>query len=173
MLSWQAAINAVNMSFINSTLRKPMGHIVYSQLARHFVEKGIGWAHATGIIRQSLPSFSGFTFGNVYARTKQRADQRVIIGQLDASSHLGPREFIEARLSRPRRYSYLGEFTYTDETTGKRVKEFKTYYSDDDLTIGEAGTFLFDSFNRERYPQFRSLEYLKVMNVEHNKDWSY
>ena len=173
MLSWQAALRVVDTNYINLILSKSMGHTVYRQLASYFVHKNIGWLHATGIIKRDLPDFSGGTFGNFYHDLKQRQNQDKLIKPLGANETLDNDLYIEKDFKPERRYRYIGEFVYTDELTGKRVHEFKSYYGNDKLTKAEAGEHLFSSFDRNRYPEYRTLEYLKLVNIEHNVDWKY
>jgi len=173
MLSWQAALGATDMGYINVALKSGLSNFVYRELANYFVSQTIGFAHATGIIRQSLPSFSGAVFGNVYWGVRQEFDQNNYISGLRGSDYISEDRYIERPLSQPRKYRYIGEYSFFDERTRDYTKEYKSFYYDEPLSVSEANTYLYESFDTTEYGKERYITSVKFINAEHNMDWEY
>lgn len=144
---------------------------VYSNLAKVFYSQGIGWAHATGIIRQYLPKFSGSEFATAYYRNYQTNKQRDYISKMNDNDVIPPNLMIERSLSEPVEYRYIGEFTYIDNLTGVEKSEYKSYYTNDLLSPSQAEDFLRDAFDIEKYESCDQLTDVSLVNVEHNEGW--
>tara|TARA_Y100000310_G_C20364342_1_gene660465 strand:- start:293 stop:709 length:417 start_codon:yes stop_codon:yes gene_type:complete len=137
------------------------------------MSQGIGWAHATGLVKQVLPSFSGSVMGDVYYKVTQEREQTDYISSLGAYEVPDNDHYIERALDHPSNYRYVGEFTYFDETSGKTFKEYKSYYSNKKLSPSEAGQLMFDSFDSSRYRKDIYIKNITVKNIEHNELWDY
>ena len=173
MLTWKQALKIADFGLINSLLADGANAFAYRALSQYWISSGVGAAHSLGIMRQVLPSLHGATYFDNYWRGKQETTQNLYISELGGSDIIDDDFMIETPLSQPRRYRYIGDFAYRDDVTGKVVHEYKSYYSDEKLSVGEANELLYDSFDKDKYPEWRSLEYVRFANVEHNADWSY
>ena len=173
MVSWTQALGIVNIGFVSSALSQGANAFVYRKLSSYFYGEGIGAAHSAGIIKRIMPEFKGSTYFDSYWQSKQEGDQAAYLGTLSGSDIIDSANMIERPLSQPRKYRYIGDFAYRDDMTGQITHEYKSYYSDEQLSISESNELLYDSFDKEKYPEWRSLEYVKFVNVEHNESWSY
>ena len=173
MLTWAQALKVVDFGVVNAAVKGGMNVFVYRSLSNYFYTQGIGAIQSAGLIRQVLPDLHGGTYLDSYWRSKQESDQNSYISGLSGDDYIDPAHMIQTPLSQPRKYRYIGDFAYTDDVTGKIVHEYKSYYTDEQLSIGEANEFLYESFDKDKYPEWRSMQYVKFVNVEHNEDWSY
>ena len=172
-LPWLKALNAVSPATITELITGGLSYGIYANLATTFINKNVGWSHASGILRNTVPGFNSRVFADIYWNQYQTIDQRNIIKNTSAYDVIPTDNYIERPLSEPVKYRYIGEFTYLDDLSGERKKEYKSYYSNQRLSIADAGQLLYDSHNMDLYPTWRQLESVRLSNVEHNELWDY
>jgi len=177
MLTWYAALEITNLKVINDAISGGMGLPVYRELAHYFIGNKIGWLHASGIVKRVLPSFRSSVFGDVYHYAKQLDTQKEVISHASGYSILDDDDLVERPFMNPRKYRYIGEFTYYDQMTGKDVVEYRSYYTDQSLSIAQANTFLHDTFEEnpsdsEKSDYHSYLKHLKLDNIEINESAS-
>jgi|TARA_Y100000310_G_scaffold303969_1_gene342726 hypothetical protein len=171
LVSWQKALTLVPEKVIMDLISGGLSHGIYMNLASTFISQNIGWAHATGIIRRQLPEFSGSAFSNVFFDTLQKKQQTDYIDDMAGDDFIPDDLMIEKPLKQPTKYLYVGEFTFQDDVTGQVTKEFKSYYSNDNLTPDETEDFFDEVFDYEKYEDGRHLKDRSMINVMHNKNW--
>ena len=178
-MDWLKAFTAVPESTIKELMTGGLGSGMYQNLASTFIKENIGWTSATHMIQSLKPDFDGATFGDVYYKVYQGVKQSEYISGMDPYETLPADRYIEAPLGRPVEYRYIGEANIYEPDTGKTYKTFFSYFSNDELSIAEAGSLLYDAFSEDiDSPKMKNMleksayiQNIKLVNIEHNEAW--
>ena len=178
-LNWYRALTAVPASTIEELISGGLGFGVYRNLASTFMGSGVGFLQGYTRLKSFLPGLDFTTFGDIYGMVYEERKQQARIEEVGAYGTLDEADYIQRILKRGAKYRYIGEFTLFNDLTGEYEKSVKSFYSNDRLTVGEAGQMLQDSFETDvtHYTDdFLASNYvsnIRFLGVEHNEGWKY
>lgn len=166
-------LSVLEKANISEIVKDGLTKSTYNMLAQYLAPRGFGWAQATGVVRQVIPSFSGVDFAEQWYRPYQKVRQEKYAIDTAKTELIKQKNYIEHDLKEATRYMYEVEFDIFDDAGNKIDTQSRAYYSDSEKSpedIEDEGARIFkDSYEKKG----AQLGNFRFKGAYHNRMWDY